>query len=160
MGGAQLHTDGPLDENWAPWGHGSLTLNPFPDLERLRIGAGVGVSYFTEDVTVSLDIYSSSVLEMELFLVTPEVLVSWRQPLGNKFYVEPGVGVGVVIGYLYAFGDDVAAGYSIRPFVRLGYDAGRWMAGLEAGWQFGAVDLGEVEDVRVFTFGGFVSFKL
>jgi hypothetical protein len=160
VGAGQLRADGPLDDNWGPWVEPSISFTPFPDLQSLRLGVGAGFGYFTQDITVSLDIYSSSTLEMELLIITPEALVSWRQPLGNKFYIEPGVGVGVMIGYLYAFGDDVSAGYSIRPFVRLGYDAGRWTAGLEAGYQFGSLDLGELDDVQVLNLGAFFTFKI
>src|SRR5215212_7794599 len=94
-GGSQLMLDGsdPLDEKWGVYVEPSFSLAPFEGERRFRAGFGVGLGYFAEDV--DFDVFGGeATISEELFLITPEALLSWRQPLGDsaKLYVEPGVG--------------------------------------------------------------------
>ena len=96
----------------------------------------------------------------DLFLLTPELLLSWRQPVTEAWYVEPGVGVGAVIGGVDFVGLDWGSGYSVRPFVRIGYQADTWLASVEASYRFGRLDLGESDvEIENLTAALFVTAK-
>jgi hypothetical protein len=141
----------------------------------LRIGAAVGVSLVLDDserVIISnggaLIIAGSS--EVPLYLVEPEFRVSWQQFFGadRHFYVEPGIGLGAVIGNLSLDADDTAGGQSFsesdaalaaRVFLNVGFRADNGYAGLQASYMRGG-DLefadnarGEVEEFYIGFFG-------
>ena len=125
---------------------------------QLRIGAGVGVEYHTQDVEV--DFFGT--VNEDLLVITPEVILSWRQPIGaeERWYVEPGVGVGAAIGIIDVAGSESGAGYSVRPFVRGGYQMPRWSFGIEAGYRFGQLDFGfGSEDFSNIQVGAFFNFR-
>lgn len=159
-----------------------FTFQPIDATPQFKLGVGVGISGYRHDVgdddftvidddgdvfTFDGDSYES------LTLITPEVQLSWRQPIGGDsdgpgWFVEPGVGLGAIFGQ-YWVGDtwgywsdtDVSewdATFGVRPFLRAGYQSDRWIAGLEASYLFGgSLDLtDEVSgDVREFYIGGF-----
>ena len=120
LGGSQIRvSDDPLNDQWGVRvepGFSLIALEGGP--RQLRIGAGVGFEYFAQDVEV--DFFGTSRVNEELLIITPEVILSWRQPIGagESWYVEPGVGVGAAIGIIDVIGTDSGAGYSVRPFVR------------------------------------------
>ena len=132
------------------------------DESALRLGFGLGISGFersTDDDHVFTDddgdtfVFDGDETE-SLTLLTPEFQVSYRLMLGpgdvdgtRRWFVEPGVGVGVVVGQYWVgetFGwwtdtdinewDATIAG---RPFLRAGYQGERWVLGLEASYLFG-----------------------
>ena len=157
-GGTRLAIDGDdaLDGQWGVSVEPSFSLSPLPDTPQFRVGAGVGLAW------ISADIDNEFVAgQLDLFLITPELLLSWRQPVAESWYLEPGVGVGAVIGAIDFVGLDWGSGYSVRPFVRVGYQADTWSAGVEVSYRFGHLDLGDSDgDIENLTAGLFVAAKL
>lgn len=159
-----------------------VSFNPVDAAPQLRLGFGLGISGYSHDVDgdddgvieVDDDTFIIGANDVEtLTLLTPEFQLSWRQTFaaddeGRGWFVEPGVGVGAVVGQ-YWFGSswwgwtdtDVSewdATISARPFLRAGYQSHRWLAGLEASYLFGGSlaftdDIGG--DVREWYVGGF-----
>jgi hypothetical protein len=97
---------------------------------------------------------SSTATTSKPSLITPEFQISYRIPLGAhyrdekpKWFIEPGVGVGVVIGQYWvgqSFGwwtdEDISewdATIEGRPFLRAGWQGDRWVFGLEGSYLFG-----------------------
>ena len=157
-----LDGDDPLDGEWGVYVEPSFSLAPFEGERRFRAGVGVGLGYFAQDVDFEV-LGGEVTISEELFLITPEALLSWRQPLGDsaKLYVEPGVGVGAVIGVIDVFGSEGGGGYSVRPFVRLGYQWEKISAGVEAAYRFGHLDFDSGGgDVQNLSFSAFVAFAL
>ncbi len=158
VGGASqiyLDDDG-FDEQWGPFFATSFSLAPLENATQFRLGAGLAFAWFNSDVDNE---FVSG--QADLFLITPEVLLSWRHAVTRTFYLEPGVGLGAVIGALDFLGADWDAGYSVRPFVRAGYQGDDWSAGAELGYRFGSLDIsGDEQSINDVTFGVFVAFKL
>jgi hypothetical protein len=157
------------------------------DHSPLRLGFGLGMSGFerrTDDDAVLIDddgdvfVFDGDDVEA-LSFITPEFQISYRIPLGShpqgerpKWFIEPGVGVGVIIGQYWvgeSFGwwvdedinewDATIAG---RPFLRAGYQGDRWVFGLEGSYAFGGklhfTDAIE-GDVTEWYAGGFFGVK-
>jgi hypothetical protein len=140
---------------------------------QLRIGSAVSVALFEEegeDVSF-FDIDGDE----KLLLITPELQLSWRQPITRRFYIEAGAGVGIVIANYQADGvmldtndlgdvDEWAAGFGVRPFVRAGYAWDHFVIGAEASYRFTDIEWeeddfeidGELDQLMV---GGFVGFR-
>jgi hypothetical protein len=129
---------------------------------RCGLGFGLGTSGFerrTDDDAILIDddgdIFTVDGDDIEaLSLITPEFQISYRLMLGShgadepaKWFVEPGVGVGVVIGNYWVgqyFGwwsdEDISewdATIAGRPFLRAGYQGERWVFGIEGSYLFG-----------------------
>ncbi len=157
-GGTRLsiEDDDALDGQWGVTVEPSFSLAPLSGTPEFRIGAGVGLAW------ISADIDNEFIAgQLDLFLITPELLLSWRQPVAEAWYVEPGVGVGAVIGAVDFVGVEWGSGYSARPFVRIGYQADTWSAGVEASYRFGRLDLGESDgDLENLTVALFIAAKL
>jgi hypothetical protein len=149
-----------IDNEWGVWLAPSFSFSPVSSTPEFRLGAGVSFAW----VSVDTDSDTGTLFntgDADLYLITPELLISWRQPIGDHFYLEPGIGVGAVIGLLDSFGTESDVGYSIRPYIRAGYDAARWSAGMEAAYRFGQLDLGGgSSDLQNFSIGVFISFNL
>jgi hypothetical protein len=163
VGASSIYTRGALDDRWGPWGEPSISFTPFDDLAQLRLGFGVGLNYFEKDVSVPVGIYGDSTsVNVYIGMATPEALISWRQHIADHFFIEPGMGIGVTIGDFYGVtSDEWTAGFSARPFVRFGYDANRWNAGIELGYQWTRLELeGDDTDLRIFNVGAFFGLKL
>jgi hypothetical protein len=157
-GGTQLQLDdgGELDGQWGPWVQPSISFSPLHDTPQLRLGGGISLGWFSADVDNE---FISG--QADLFLFTPEFLASWRQPISNHFYLEPGVGVGAVIGALDFVGAEWGAGYSVRPFVRLGYRFDSFSTGIEAAYRFGHLELGGADgEIQNLSVGVFFALKL
>ena len=157
-GAAQLQIDGggELDGQWGPWVQPSLSFAPLNDTPQLRIGGGISLGWVSADVDNE---FISG--QADLFLFTPEFLASWRQPISDHLYLEPGVGVGAVIGALDFVGAEWGAGYSVRPFVRLGYQFDTFSTGIEGAYRFGNLELGGAnEDIQNLSVGVFFALKL
>lgn len=153
---------------------GALSYAPFPQVSQLRLGAALGVSLVLDDsqrAIISdggLVVVGSS--EVPLYLLEPELRVSWQQYFGHgrHFYIEPGIGVGGVIGNLSLDADDTEsgesfdesdAGFSARVFLNVGVRATGGYAGLQASYmrgeslEFAENARGEVEQFYVGLFG-------
>jgi hypothetical protein len=152
------------------WGVGDDT-----DGSQLRLGFGLGISGFERrndrDGRVIIideddgETFTLNADEVEtLTLITPEFQISWRQMLGDadargerRWFVEPGVGVGVVIGQYWVgdtFGfwsdtdvEEWDATIAGRPFLRAGYQGERWVFAIEGSYQFGG-DLHFTDDIE------------
>ena len=172
--------DGIRAEGRFSWGAGGATSG-------LRLGVGLSISGFEKSVDddfVLIDDDDGDVIILDgdeveaLTLITPEFQLSWRQMLGpvegeygeRRWFVEPGVGLGVVIGQYWVgdtFGwwvetdeDEWDATFGARPFIRAGYASDRLVLGLEASYLFGG-DLdftdaigGDVEEWYIGVFIG------
>jgi hypothetical protein len=152
----QIEGGGELDGQWGPWVQPSLSFAPFNNTPQFRLGGGISLAWISADVD---DDFISG--QADLFLFTPELLASWRQPISDHLYLEPGVGVGAVIGALDFVGAEWGAGYSVRPFVRLGYQFESWSTGIEAAYRFGNLELGGVnENIQNLSVGVFFALNL
>ena len=162
-GATQLYVDegdeDVLNDEWGPWVRPSFSLAPIDAAPQFRLGGAVGFGWVRGTID---DAFLAG--DVDLFLITPELLLSWRQPIGGaeaRWYVEPGIGVGATIGALWAIGTDWGYGYSVRPFVRAGYQWDNWSAGLEAAYRFGHLDFGDSDgDVENLEIGVFAAWKL
>jgi hypothetical protein len=146
-----------------------INVNPFPGVDQLRIGFGLGLSGYSheldDDVIITVDdgdethIYRADQWE-SVSLIVPELQLSWRQPIVDNdrgvWFVEPGIGVGAVLANYAVYDEwgwyddddddrdhdsewDTTLG--IRPFVRAGYHGHRWVFGGEVSYMIG----GDVE---------------
>ena len=146
----------------------------------LRLGFGVGISGYSheleEDTIIiiddgdDIDVFEADQWE-SVSLLVPEFQVSFRQPLGDQWFIEPGVGVGAVFANYYIadefwWSDDEESEwdttFGVRPFVRAGWRGERWVFAAEASYLFG----GDVEltdqvhgDVSELFIGGFFGFQ-
>lgn len=109
-------------------------------------------------------------------MITPELQLSWRQPIFSRWFVEGGAGLGAVIANYQADGisfdlddlDDVdewAVGFGVRPFVRAGYAWDRLLLGVEASYrwtnlEFDDDDIDVEGDLDQFMVGGFIGIRL
>lgn len=174
-------TEGPFDSRGGFRVEPRFTFGVNDDLPQLKLGVGVGISGFNKSIDdddgdfVVIDdevFFFDSEDAHDLTLLTPEFQISWRQPLSGdrRWFIEPGVGVGVVIGQ-YWVGDTFGwwtdtdinewdATLGARPFLRAGYQADRWLLGMEASYLFGgSLDFtdevgGNVEELYVGVFFG------
>ena len=158
-GGTRLSIDDDddaLDGQWGVTVEPSFSLSPLTDLPQFRLGAGVDLAW------ISVDVDNEFVAgQLDLFLITPELLLSWRQPVSDRWYVEPGVGVGAMIGAVDFIGIDWGSGYSVRPFLRIGYQADNWSAGVEASYCLGHLDFGDGDgDIEKLSVAFFIAAKL
>ena len=157
-GATQVSTedDDAFDGQWGINFEPSLSFSPLANTPQFRVGGGVGLAWVSADVDNS---FISG--QADLFLITPELLLSWRQPIAEHIYLEPGVGIGAVIGAVDFLGVEWGAGYSVRPFIRLGYQFDSWATGIEAAYRFGNLDLGGADDdIQNLSVGVFFALKL
>lgn len=156
LGASLLNTEGnELGDDVGPWAEVRFSIAPLPKLQPLRLGFGLEFSYQSEKVESAISSETA-----DLFLITPEVQLSWRQSLGERFYVEPGVGVGALIGVVDLFGAQEDTEFSARPFVRFGYQTWNWSGGIEVGYQFSSLDFGGgSSDVQNLNIGAFIAFR-
>jgi hypothetical protein len=142
-------------------------------LKQLRIGSAIGVSLYEEEAE------DNELFELEgdeeLLLITPELQLSWRQPIFRRWFVEGGAGVGAVIANYQADGidldaedlddiDEWAVGFGVRPFVRAGYALDRLLLGVEASYRWTNLEFDDDEidvegDLDQFMVGGFVGLR-
>jgi hypothetical protein len=156
----------------------TLSVSPIQQLPQLRLATNVGVTLVLDNSTrtiVSGDnglIYRGS-SDVPLWLLEPELRISWRQYLGepHMVFIEPGVGVGYAFGFLELESDDIFTDpYDAddgtvfgRAFLRAGARVTGGMAGIEASWlageslDFGGNASGDLSEFYVGIFGS-ISF--
>ena len=153
---------------------GSLTYALFPQVPQLRLGGAVGVSLVLDDTERTIISNGGLVIigssDVPLYLIEPEFRLSWQQFLdaGRHVYIEPGIGVGGVIGNLSLDADATSSGrsfdesdaaFSARVFLNLGFRAAGGYAGLQASYMRGqSLDFaenarGDVEEFYIGIFG-------
>ena len=161
LGGSQIffedaENDDPFEEEWGFRIEPAFMLSPFSQKPELRMGGGVAFAFYSDDADLGF-----VTVDSDLSLITPEFLISWRERLGEKFYIEPGLGLGWMFGELDTlFDNESGNGYSVRPYVRVGYQMERWAVGVEAGYRFGELEFDEAEgDIEELNVGLFLSFK-
>jgi hypothetical protein len=141
-------------------------------IPQLRLGAGLGISGYTHQldrdafITVN-DGQDSFFIRAEqwesISLLEPELQISWRQPLDRRgfgdhdgWYIEPGVGIGAAVANFSINTDwwwdssrdnEWDTAFEARPFVRAGYQAGRWLLGIEVSYMMGG-NLGLTDQIH------------
>jgi hypothetical protein len=167
-------SDSLLDSEDALRFDGALTFAPFPDLPQLRLGGALGVSMVLDNSQRTI-ISSEGLIfvgssDVPLYLLEPELRVSWQQYFGDngEFFIEPGIGVGGVFGNLNIDADDSASGesfdewdsgFAARVFVNVGFFVEDGVAGIQGSYMRGeSLDFaenagGEVEEFYVGIYG-------
>jgi hypothetical protein len=153
---------------------------PIRDTPEFRLGIGVGFSYYEQDygegdafkINDQVIILTGSTFE-QLSLIEPEIQVSWRQPFTDWLWVEPGIGVGGVIGeyrtgklfggtFFEPSSEDWDANFAVRPFMRVAFHHEALSVGAEASYLWcGNLDFthdvhGELKELYV---GAFLSIS-
>jgi hypothetical protein len=133
----------------------SIPVAPQPEW---RVGAGLGLAFYISE-------HGGDVFEeggiifirpddwVQLTNVEPEIQFSLRHPLGDGFYLEPGV-AGVFIAGNYRRGEEVfgfvdedlnrwRVGGGARLFLRAACTRGRSSYGVEGSYSYGWLDFGD-----------------
>ena len=89
----------------------------------------------------------------QLFIIEPELQASWRQPIGDDLYLEPGFAASALIGNFvrgeefFGFVDEDIDRWDVgaagRIFLRGAVTRGRWSYGLEGSYSFGWLSFGD-----------------
>jgi hypothetical protein len=167
-------SDSALDSEDALRFDPALSFAPVATLPQLRLGAAVGVTLVFDNSERSI-ISSGGVVitgrsDIPFWLIEPEVRVSWRQPFGeeDRFFIEPGVGVGAVFGRVSIDGEDSSSGESFdesdtslsgRAFLNVGARVEGGFGGIQVSYlrggslHFAENAAGEVEEFYVGIFG-------
>jgi hypothetical protein len=166
--------DGPIDGEGALRFDPVLSIAPIEPLPQLRVGVAVGVTLVldnSERVIISNDGQLTVIgrSDIPLWLLEPELRLSWRQYLGDdaSFFIEPGIAAGAAFAYLsiedpdtgvelYDASDDTI---TTSAFLRIGARVEGGLAGIEASWTRGGdLDLadnarGDFEEFYIGLFG-------
>ena len=154
-----------------------FSIAPFEALPQLRFGAAVGVSVALDDVRGAVISRGGQLVvisggDVSLFLIEPELRISWRQYFGPEkaYFLEAGGGGGGVFGWLDAGdGDDdesedaddveeTASALMAKVFLRFGARVTGGLGGIEVSYlRGGNMDFAEgIEgDVSTFYLGVF-----
>ena len=151
VGSSIIEDEGAL--HWDP----VLSFSPLAEaLPQLRLGAAVGVSLVLDNSSRTIISNNGQLIitgssDIPLWMLEPELRLSWRQTFGDRgqFFIEPGVGVGVAWGFLeieidddpdntFEESDSTVFG---RAFLRVGAQVSGGTAGFEASYMRG----GDVE---------------
>ena len=178
VGYSQLSVDGndSLDGQGGGRFEPRVSFQPFGDRPELRFGFALAFSYFYDEQDageIVLPPFDFDVdVFQDVFLFTPEFQVSWRQPLSKRWWIEGGIGAGLVFGYYSAgevffddeFDTDVTEddfGFELRPFLRAAWQGDHWHWGAEASYQYTTIDFGGPlgGDVSEWYAGLFLGFR-
>jgi hypothetical protein len=144
---------------------GGLTLNgrvswpispPMTDRRpELRFGVGLNLSFYrSEHDDDDDDDFFNGVDITQVSMITPELQLSVRAPVGRDFYLEPGIAGQFIVGNYWAgeedwWGWDVdeeqdiwRVGGGARVFLRGAYQFRRWALGIEGAYSYGWLDFG------------------
>jgi hypothetical protein len=151
----------------------TLSFAPIGEaLPQLRLGVAVGFTLVLDNSSRTLISKDGQLLffgssDIPLWLVEPELRVSWRQWFGDTWFIEGGVGGGIAIGTLqldatepggdsYEESDSTPFG---RAFLRAGARVTGGSAGVEGWWlvgdtlDFGGNASGDLTEWYVGVFG-------
>ena len=152
----------------------AVSFSPLQRLPQLRLGAAAGVALVPDNSQFAIVSDGGLVVvgrsDVPVWLIEPEVRLSWRQSFGEdgQIYVEPGVGAGAVYARLSIDGEDTSSGlsfdesdtsFSARAFLNVGARVTGGLAGLQVSYaRGGSLDLaenadGEVEEFYIGIFG-------
>jgi hypothetical protein len=168
-----LGSDSAIDGDSALRFEPLLSFSPIRQLPQLRLGTAVGVSMVLDNSSRTLIASNGTVIfagssDIPLWLLEPELRLSWRQTFGSdhQFFIEPGVAGGAVFGFLDLDSPDHSQSYDAdastlygRVFLRAGALVPGGMAGLEASYlsggnlDFGGNASGDVREFYVGFFG-------
>ncbi len=153
-----------------------------PGQSGLRLGGRLAFSVYRQNLG-DRNVAGEPQLEiedyLELLMISPQFVASYRQVVGDPrrgaAFIEPGVGLGFGIGVLTAgsdltFGDAVIGtdygdsetevGPTINPYLRGGAYLGRALVGIEAGYQWSWLEFdGLGKDPSEWYVGLFVAFR-
>lgn len=150
----------------------AVTFSPIPSLPQLRLGGDVGVTMVLDNSSRTLIINDGNTVyrgssDVPLWLLEPELRLSWRQFLGadHMFFIEPGVAGGVVFGFLDldsetngSYSSDASGAFG-RVFLRAGSKVDGGTFGFEASYtngaslDFGGDASGELQEFYIGIFG-------
>ena len=150
----------------------SLVFSPIQQLPQLRLGTDVGVTMVLDNSTRTIISSGGTTIfrgssDVPLWLLEPELRLSWRQYLGGDhiWFVEPGVGGGWAFGFLDLDSDD-GSSYSKndstlfgRVFLRAGAKVQGGTFGFEASYlagsnlDFGGDASGDLNEFYIGIFG-------
>jgi hypothetical protein len=152
---------GPLEEQGGLRGHGRVSWPVNRQRPNLRVGVGLSLtSYVSEDGGEFEDdddhdgwyFYVPDDWN-HLFIIEPELQASWRHPIKENLYLEPGVAASMLVGNFVrgeeSFGfvdediDRWDVGAAGRVFLRGALTSGRWSFGLEGSYSFGWLSFGD-----------------
>jgi hypothetical protein len=151
----------------------ALTFSLIPQLPQLRVGADVGVTLVLDNSQRAIISRNGTLIfagssDVPLWLLEPELRVSWRQYFGDNFFVEPGVAGGIAFGFFSLNPADGGTGDSYekddstvfgRVFLRAGARVSGGTAGVEASWltggklDFGGGAAGDLSEFYIGVFG-------
>ena len=135
-----------------------VTAADDPAAPQLRLGISLALGGFVSeqggDVFADDDVlYVEPDDWTQLSLIEPEVQVSYRAPLGDDWYAEPGLGASGIVGNyvrgeeFFGFVDEDVdrwrLGAAGRVFLRVAYRRGRNAWGLEGSYSYGWLDFGD-----------------
>jgi len=152
----------------------TLSFSPIRQLPQLRLGTSVGVTMVLDNSSRTIVSGDGGLIfvgssEIPLWLLEPELRLSWRQYFGDnhEIFIEPGVAGGVAFGFLELDSDDSSAdSYDAddssvygKVFLRVGARVTGGLAGVEASWatgdrlDFGGNAAGDLGEFYVGVFG-------
>ena len=171
---------GEFDEQGGAYFEPRFSFTPYEHRPQFRVGLGLGFSFFYDETDGSAtfidddgDVFFADADDYEqLFLLNPELQLSWREQLRDGWMIEGGVGLGAIAGFYTAgeqffdefYDQDLSESditWSVRPFIRAGYDNGRLRIGIEGSYRWGGnLDFtneigGDVEQWNVGVFFAF-----
>src|SRR4051812_31749286 len=147
-----LGSSSAISDEGALRSEGSLAFSPLEKLPQLRLGAAVGVPLVLDNSTHFISSGSGGLIiagssDVPLWLIEPELRLSWRQTFGpgNALFIEPGVAGGFAFGYIdlhdvnnpdISYHANSSTGYG-RVFLRAGSLVSGGIAGIEASYLSG-----------------------
>jgi hypothetical protein len=146
------------DEGALRW-DGQFATSPLAALPQLRLGAALGLSMVLDDEKFIIHSSGGATFigsaDMPLYMLEPEIRLSWRQHLdaGKVWYIEPGIGAGGAFANLSLDGEDTSTGESFdewddtwttRVYLNVGARVVGGLAGVQASYMRGGeIDFAE-----------------
>jgi hypothetical protein len=132
----------------------SLTFAPFARLPQFRAGGAFGISMVIDNSSRTIISNGGTVIitgssEVPFLTLEPEMRVSWRQPVGGTFFIEPGIGLGAAFAHLSLSSDNASIDkwgscFDARAFLNIGLEAPGGHAGLQLSYMHGGpLDFGQ-----------------